>query len=333
MRLYGKEGLQKRLTDIAVKDRLPHAILLHGNSGAGKKVMARYIAKLFLCESLTSDRACYEDETRLAGEYRPCESCPACRSINADEHPDVIFVKRLCGGKYSMDEFRAVLSGTVIKPNNGGVKVYVFEDCGDMRVQHQNALLKLIEEPADYLRFIFTCENSNSILETILSRVTEFEVSPMSVAECAECLIDSGVEPKRAGELSETFSGNAGKCLAVVEGGEETKLIETARKVAAAVGARDKLLTAAALSEQTGRADFAGTLDYFTDILRDALALRCGGEATSCGKKEAAGIAGNFSEARILNMLDSVFEVAQNGEINLNLALSAAYLSYRLYRN
>lgn len=328
MRLYGKDRLQKRLTDIAVKDRLPHAILLHGSGGAGKKVMARYIAKLFLCERLNAPNA-----ARSADAYRPCESCPACRGVNADEHPDVIFVKRLCGGKYSMDEFCAVLSGTVIKPNNGGVKVYVFEDCGDMRVQHQNALLKLIEEPADYLRFIFTCENSNAILETILSRVTEFEVSPMSAEECAECLIDSGVEPKRAAELSETFSGNAGKCLAVVEGGEETKLIETARRAAAAVGARDKLLTAAALSEQTGRADFAGMLDYLTDILRDALALRCGGEAASCGKKEAAAIAKSFSEAEILNMLDSVFEVAGNGEINLNLALSAAYLNYKLYKN
>ena len=190
MQLYGKDGLQKRLTDIAVKNRLPHAILLHGDSGSGKKVMARYIAKLFLCETLISKG------NSSADECCPCESCPACRSINADEHPDVIFVKQLCGGKYSMDQFRAVLSGTVIKPNNGGVKVYVFEDCGDMRVQHQNALLKLIEEPADYLRFVFTCENSNSILETILSRVTEFEVSPMSVTECAECLIDSGVRSK-----------------------------------------------------------------------------------------------------------------------------------------
>ncbi|MDE6031968.1 MAG: hypothetical protein K2G32_10145 [Oscillospiraceae bacterium] len=324
MRLYGKEGLRKRLTDIARQDRLPHAILLHGNSGAGKKVMARYIAKLFLCERLNGDGAPPD------GEFMPCEQCPACRNINADEHPDVIFVKRTCGGKYSMDEFRAVLAGTVIKPNNGGVKVYVFEDC-DMRVQHQNALLKLIEEPAGYLRFIFTCENANSILETILSRVTEFEVRPMSVGECAECLTDGGVEPKRAAELSEPCSGNVGKCLAEIEGGEETKLIDTARKAAAAVSARDKLSTAAALSEQTGRAEFAAVLDYFSDILRDALALRCGGEATSCGKKEAAGIAKAFSEAEILNMLDSVFEVAGNGEINLNLALSAAYLSSKLF--
>lgn len=324
MRLYGKDGLRKRLADIARQDRLPHAILLHGNSGAGKKVMARYIAKLFLCERLNGDGAPHE------GEYAPCGQCPACRNVDADEHPDVIFVKRACGGKYSMDEFRAVLAETVIKPNNGGVKVYIFEDCGDMRAQHQNTLLKLIEEPADYLRFIFTCENANTILETILSRVTEFEVSPMSIKECAEYLIDSGVEPKRARELSETFSGNAGKCLAVAEGGEETKLIDTARRIAAGVAARDKLAAAAALSEQTGRADFAGVLDYFTDILRDALALRCGGEATSCGKKEAAGIAKAFSEAEILNMLDSVFEVAGNGEINLNLALSAAYLCHRL---
>lgn len=313
MLLYGKALLKRRLDGIAEKSRLPHAILLHGQQGVGKKVTARYLAKLFLCGT------------------PPCESCPVCRSINSDEHPDVIFVKRACGGKYMMDEFRQLLADTVIKPNNGSLKIYIFEDCDDMRVQLQNTLLKLIEEPAAYLRFIFTCENASSLLETILSRVTEFEVPPTTVEECAECLCGSGCEHQKAAELAEMFSGNIGKCKAVLEGGEETKQIDTAKRIAAAISMRDKLSAAAALSEQTGRAEFAETLNYLTDILRDALALRCGGTATSCGRQEAKGIAGAFSEDAILNMLERTFEVSANGQLNLNLALSAAYLTSGLF--
>jgi len=51
MKLYGKDGLKARLDGIAAKGRLPHAILLSGHEGCGKKSLARYIAQLFLCEN------------------------------------------------------------------------------------------------------------------------------------------------------------------------------------------------------------------------------------------------------------------------------------------
>lgn len=313
MRLYGKDRLKERLDGIAAKRRLPHAILLHGAQGCGKKTMAKYIAKLFLCGA------------------PPCESCAVCRNIDAGQHPDVIFVKEKCGGKYRMEEFREVLADTVVKPNNGEVKIYVFEDCDDMMPQPQNTLLKLIEEPAEHLRFIFTCENASSVIETILSRVTEFEVPSTPVADCAACLIDGGCEPAKAKELAAMFSGSIGKCRSVLDGGEETKLIETAVKAAGAVARMDKLGFSAALCEQTGRAEYAAVLNYLCDIFRDALVLRCGGEASSCGKKEAAGIAGAFSEEFILAMLDAVFEVSANAVYNLNLTLTTAYLTSKLF--
>ncbi len=317
MRLYGKERLKARLDDIAAKGRLPHAILLHGEQGIGKKTLAKYIAKLFLCGA------------------PPCDSCPACRNIDAGAHPDVIFVKQQCGGKYSLDSFREVMTGSVVKPNNGSLKIYVIEDCDNMpanqRVLLQNTLLKLVEEPADYLRFIFTCENVSSVIETILSRVTEFEVPAASVEECAACLMEGEFTPKKAMDLAQMFSGNIGKCRAVLDGGEETKLIDTAVKAAGAVARMDKYSFAAALSEQTGRPEYNETLNHLCGILRDALALKCGGEAISFGKNEAAGIAKAFSEEFILSMLDSVFEVSANSSYNLNLALTTAYLTSRLF--
>lgn len=313
MRLYGKDGLKARLDGIAAKGRLPHAILLSGHAGCGRRSLARYIAQLFLCGNSA------------------CGQCAACRNIEHDGHPDVIFVKALLGGKYSMDELRTVLRSTVIKPNNGDIKIYVFEDADTMLPQHQNALLKLIEEPAEHLRFIFTCVNTSLILETILSRVTEFEVPDTGVADCARCLVDGGTDAKRAEELSEMFSGNISECRAVLDGGGEVKLIENAQRIAAAIGGRDKLGTAAALSEPQGRADFARTVEYLTRIIRDALALRCGGEAEFFGKGEAGKIAESFRAEEILGMLDAAFELAKNEIYNLNSDLTAAYFTSRIF--
>ena len=311
MILYGKSGLKKRLDGIAKKGRLPHAILFSGRSGVGKKILARYTAELFLCEN------------------GACGECSVCRNIENGVHPDVIFVKRQCGDKYNAESFREVLSGTVIRPNNGAVKVYVFEDCDAMRPEHQNALLKLIEEPADYLRFVFTCENTSVIPETVLSRVTEFEVPDIPIKDCEQALLDSGVDKKQARELSEMFAGNIGKCKAVLDGGDEALLIESAERAASALGRRDGFGLCAALSERTDRAEYSRVMEYLSLMIRDALALKYGGEAEFFGKAESKKIAENFTEDELMNLLDAAFESAKNEIYNLNLALASTYFVSR----
>lgn len=315
MKLYGKNGLKQRLDSIARKGRLSHAVLFSGHSGVGKKTLSQYTAELFLCENRQNGGA--------------CGVCPTCRNIENNAHPDVIFVKERCGGKYARDQLREVLSSTVIRPNNGDIKVYVFEDCDTMRPEHQNALLKLIEEPAEYLRFVFTCENTSVIPETVLSRVTEFEVADTPVKDCEQALIDSGADAAKARELAEMFAGNIGKCREILDGSDAAKLIETARKAAAALGKSDGLGLAAALSEQSGRAEFGTVMEYLSRMIRDALAVKFGGEAEFFGKKESKKIAENHTEEEILNMLDAAFEVAKNEIYNLNLSLTAAYFTSR----
>ena len=312
MKLYGKTNLKTRLDGIAEKGRLSHAVLFSGHSGVGKKTLARYTAQLFLCEN------------------GACGECPVCRNIENGAHPDVIFVKEQCGGKYAMEPFREVMNGTVVRPNNGDCKVYVFEDCDTMRPEHQNSLLKLIEEPAEYLRFVFTCENTSVIPETVLSRVTEFEAPDTPVSDCEQALIDSGTEAAKARELAEMFAGNIGKCRAVLDGGDEAQLIETARKAAAALGARDGFGLSCALAEQSGRAEFGRVMEYLSRIVRDALAVKCGGEAEFFGKAESEKIAESFSEDEMLNVLDTAMNIAKNEVYNLNLSLTAAYFVSRI---
>lgn len=348
MELYGKDRLKQRLDNIAAHGRLPHALMLSGSSGSGRKTLARYIAELFLCGNKNGSV--------------PCGKCAVCRNIENDNYVDVVFVKRACinaeskGKKdkkdkdkekdkkkekklgYAMDSFREVLRDTAVMPAGGDIKIYVFEDCDTMSVQMQNTLLKLIEEPPAHLRFIFTCENTSAIPETVMSRVTEFEVPDTTEPECKRFLVDQGVQPDRAGELSGTFAGNIGKALAALNDGEnsnELKLIGIAQRAAAAIGKHDGYGTAAALSEvsnraEANRADFGETVRYLARILRDALALRVGGETEFFCKKEAKAIAAAYSEGEIMNMLDAAFELEKNEQYNLNLPLSSVYFVSRI---
>lgn len=317
MILYGKDALKKRLDSAAEKGRLPHAIMFSGNEGSGRKIMARYTAQLFICK----DKA--------------CGKCAACRNIENDSHPDVIFVKKACKNDYSSDSFRSVIRDTSVRPNNGDVKVYIFEEADTMRSDLHNVLLKLVEEPAEYLRFVFTCENPRVIPETILSRVTEFEVPDTPVSDCERFLRDNGLP--NASELAEAFAGNIGKCLADKDSADMKRIL-IAQKAAAAVANRDAFSAAAVLSntsvsnkEQDNKwQDFSAVMGYLSRILCDALSQKYGEPAEFFGKKESGKIASVFSEKEILNMLDACVELEKNESYHINLPLSAAYFTSRI---
>ncbi len=307
MRLYGKDSVCGILCKTARQNRLSHAIMFSGKSGIGKKMLARYTAELILCENNNA-----------------CGECPCCKNIENDAHPDVVFVKKACGGKYAAEPFREVLKSAVILPNNGKYKVYIFEDCDSMLPVHFNALLKLIEEPPAHLRFIFTCMNTALIPETILSRVTEYEVPDPTTEDCEQFLIDIGTERARAKELSEAFSGNFGECLDILNGGD-AKIQAAVRKIAAAIAARDNFTALAELSARTERTEFYRIFDYLANVFRDAAAIKYGQTAENSDKESAEKIAQNFSEKEICDMSEAVFEILSDEVYNMNTALGASY--------
>lgn len=103
-----KAPLTELLTSTAAENRLPHAILLTGESGSGRRTIAKYIAKLFMCGA------------------PPCGGCAACNKIDQDSHPDVIYVLDKCGGTYNIKQVREyVCDNTAVKPNDGDIKVYI----------------------------------------------------------------------------------------------------------------------------------------------------------------------------------------------------------------
>jgi len=145
------------------RDRLSHAYILAAPARDGLPP-ARRLAAHMLCR---------------AGGDGPCGVCADCHKVFAGIHPDVIYVQRLPDDKGRLrreiyvGQIREVAADSVVLPNEGSSKVYVFPEADRMNVQAQNALLKSLEEPPAHVRFILCAENPGALLDTIRSRCVE----------------------------------------------------------------------------------------------------------------------------------------------------------------
>ncbi|MCM1480469.1 MAG: hypothetical protein NC085_12255, partial [Muribaculaceae bacterium] len=185
MRLYSKEQPAAAVEAMKRTGRFPHAFLLTGERGVGKKVFADYIAMTLLCENGNA-----------------CGQCRHCKRILANTHPDVIKPEK--SGKkqiYNMETMRNICADAYVMPNDCDAKAYVFTDCADIEERTQNVLLKLIEEPPDTVYFIFTAVNGGVFLPTIRSRVITLGIPECSQEDCLNALLDMGYAEDRAREV------------------------------------------------------------------------------------------------------------------------------------
>ncbi|MGE4352477.1 MAG: hypothetical protein AB7D36_00130 [Oscillospiraceae bacterium] len=142
------------------RDRLSHAYVLIA-PGKYLETLGRQLAALMLCSE--------NGETA-------CGVCKNCRKILSGIHPDVITVTRPLDDKGKpkreiyVAQIRDLGADSAVLPNEADKKVYLISDAEYMNLQAQNALLKLLEEPPEYVRFILCVENPGALLDTIRSR-------------------------------------------------------------------------------------------------------------------------------------------------------------------
>ena len=161
----------QRVRRLSAAGRLPQGVLLSGGSEKLREKCAMELAGAVLCENPAGGA--------------PCGRCPACKKLKAGSHPDLIPVKPEKDRKnVSIGAVRElVLDRLYVAPNEAPNKVYLFYGAGELSVLIQNALLKTIEEPPPFVMFIFMCEQRDSLLTTVISRLTEFSLGDVLSAE------------------------------------------------------------------------------------------------------------------------------------------------------
>ena len=262
-------------------DRLPHAVILEGGSEGDRLTLARLLAQALLC----------------SGEDRPCSACSHCRKVLRGFHPDLTECLAQPGETdcLKVDAIRQIRADAFVFPNEADRRVFLLHNMQLSNEAAQNALLKILEEPPEYVRFLLTCPSATALLPTILSRACVYNL----------------------GQQVETRSDEANEAIT-----------ELTRQIASALGAPNEyeLMKITAAFEK----DFALLLPVLTQLqllLRDALTLKSGNRELpllSSASNEAAALARRFTTPQLLSFTNVTQEMtaAVNGNANRNLLIT-----------
>jgi DNA polymerase-3 subunit delta' len=168
-------------------DTLPHAMLFTGSGAPQRKEAAVALGRAQICEAAGDGGQGTGDEdyggvslfgaAQPAPRALPCETCPHCRKSAQGIHPDMKLLEGGGGARsFHIDAVRAMRQDAYILPNEARRKIYVLVNAQTMTAEAQNALLKLLEEPPDYVSIILTAPNPRLLLPTVVSRAAEFSL-------------------------------------------------------------------------------------------------------------------------------------------------------------
>lgn len=151
------QQVQSRLAE----DRLPHALIIRGERGVGKRELALAVAGLLLCESVTD---------KGNGRALPCGHCRQCELMAAGSHPDVRVYAPENSRMIRVDQVRALTDFVVASPQVSHHKIAVIDRADQLNVNAANALLKTLEEPQPDVTLLLLQESGRPVLPTIRSR-------------------------------------------------------------------------------------------------------------------------------------------------------------------
>jgi DNA polymerase-3 subunit gamma/tau len=167
--MVGQEAVVRALSSALSTGRLHHAYLFTGTRGIGKTTVSRILAKSLNCTGADGQGGV---------TAQPCGQCSACREIDADRYVD--YVELDAASNRSIDEIRDLLERAAYKPTVGRYKVFMIDEAHQLTKDALNALLKTLEEPPDYLKFVLATTDPDKMLPTVLSRCLQFNLRPMT---------------------------------------------------------------------------------------------------------------------------------------------------------
>ncbi len=176
--LVGQTHVVQALVNALTQKRLHHAWLFTGTRGVGKTTVSRILAKSLNCTGP-------DGKGGITAE--PCGVCEACRAIDAGRFLD--YVELDAASNRGVDEISQLLDQAVYKPVIGRFKVYMIDEVHMLTATAFNAMLKTLEEPPEYLKFVLATTDPQKVPATVLSRCLQFNLRPMAPQTIVEHLV------------------------------------------------------------------------------------------------------------------------------------------------
>ncbi len=156
--LIGQEAVSQTLSLALDGNRLSHAYLFSGLRGSGKTSTARIFAKALLCENGSTSH--------------PCGTCSHCVMAAENRHMDIIEMD--AASNRGIDDIKDLIEHTKYKPSSARYKIFIIDEVHMLTNPAFNALLKTLEEPPDFVKFILATTDPLKLPATILSRTQHF---------------------------------------------------------------------------------------------------------------------------------------------------------------
>jgi len=309
--LLGNDRLKENLHRSIHAGRISHFYLICGPEGSGKHTLARLLAAAVLCKDA----------------HKPCLTCPACRKVMAGTHPDVITVEDPDKKTLSVESVRRMRADVYIQPNEADRKIYLLPQ--ELRVEGQNALLKILEEPPSYGVFILLAYNPEMLLPTVRSRCTELKLLPLPEgtlrSRLQKAFPQADAEQLRA---AMTRSGGwLGQALTLLEAGAAVS--DQTAGFARSFAARDPvgLLQVLVPMERWKRDQLIPELNQWLALLQSALVSRSGMQAVSPLARQLSTARSSAELMDAIRHLQKTMEYAQG---NVSVAAICGYLEWAL---
>ncbi|HSN32675.1 MAG TPA: DNA polymerase III subunit gamma/tau [Ideonella sp.] len=293
--MVGQPHVVQALANALQSRRLHHAYLFTGTRGVGKTTVSRILAKSLNCTG---------PDGQGGITAHPCGVCDACRDIDAGRWVD--YVELDAASNRGVEEISQLLDQAVYKPVVGRFKVYLIDEVHMLSSHAFNAMLKTLEEPPEYLKFVLATTDPQKLPPTVLSRCLQFNLRPMAPQTVAEhlqrVLAEEGVaaEPGALRLLARAAQGSmrdglslADQAIAYGSGRLEEAAVRqmlgsvdrghAARALEALAGAEGKSLVATADELRALGLSAQGLLDEIAAMLQQMALLQAVPEAADEG--------------------------------------------------
>ncbi|MCD5380317.1 DNA polymerase III subunit gamma/tau [Candidatus Gracilibacteria bacterium] len=197
--LVGQDFVKETLQKAVETDKTVGAYLLCGPRGTGKTSTARIFAKAVNCENSKNGN--------------PCNTCSICDAINTESLVDVIEID--AASHTGVDNIREIIEKAQFRPTNSKFKIYIIDEVHMLSKGAFNALLKILEEPPEYVKFILATTETHKVPETIISRCQRYDMKSISLDDIKYRLTYIAKEEKIKidSESLDYISQNAGGAL------------------------------------------------------------------------------------------------------------------------